>query len=162
MELIKFQSWAIIFIWLISVELSCESHTHAWPHCSKQFDFERVWSLILFWSIVDEVYIEVWWKLITVLISKFVWIDNFYTIQKKMKKKNVKEFKVVMLGVSGVGKSSIIERLTKNIFSGAQAVTYGLSFLKHTINMGNTTIQLNRNCNLRFLILIVSSCVPFI
>lgn len=56
-----------------------------------------------------------------------------------------KEYKVVMLGVSGVGKSSIIERLTKNVFNYAQTATYGLTFLKHNITIENTTIQLNSN-----------------
>lgn len=63
-----------------------------------------------------------------------------------MKKKDVKEFKLVMLGVSGVGKSSIIERFTKNIFNSTKlTATYGLSFLKHTITVENTTIKLNSN-----------------
>lgn len=61
-----------------------------------------------------------------------------------------KEFKVVMLGVSGVGKSSIIERLTKNVFNHAQAATYGLAFLKHNITVENTTIQLNSNWTMEF------------
>lgn len=62
-----------------------------------------------------------------------------------MKKKEMKEFKLVLLGVSGVGKTSLIQRFTQNIFNSAQTATYGLSYLKHTINVENTAIKLNSN-----------------
>lgn len=61
-----------------------------------------------------------------------------------MKKKDIKEFKVVMLGVSGVGKTSLLQRFTKNIF-GQSSATYGLSYLNHTITVENTSIKLNSN-----------------
>lgn len=62
-----------------------------------------------------------------------------------MKKKDVKEFKVVLLGVSGVGKTSLLQRFTKNIFNGQAPATYGLSYLNHNMNIENTSIKLNSN-----------------
>lgn len=54
----------------------------------------------------------------------------------------ISEFKLVLLGTSGVGKTSLIERLTKNTFGGTQ-LTCGLSFLKHVVSVNGKTVRLN-------------------
>ena len=55
---------------------------------------------------------------------------------------NVKEAKVVMLGSTTVGKSSIVSRLTKDIFNADSVSTIGANFLSKTIPVGNEQIKL--------------------
>lgn len=65
------------------------------------------------------------------------------TFKLKIKMKR-KEFKVVLLGVSGVGKTSLLERFTKNTF-GQTTATYGLTYVNHNMTVENTSIKLNSN-----------------
>ncbi|EAY11587.1 small GTP-binding protein, putative [Trichomonas vaginalis G3] len=55
---------------------------------------------------------------------------------------NLKEAKVVMLGSTTVGKSSIVTMLTRGSFSESCASTIGAAFLSKTINLGDQELKL--------------------
>ena len=54
----------------------------------------------------------------------------------------LKEAKVVMLGSTTVGKSSIVTMLTRGTFSENTASTIGAAFLSKTISIGDTELKL--------------------
>lgn len=60
-----------------------------------------------------------------------------------MKRQNIKDFKLVMLGASGVGKTSLVQRFTKDVFDSAHSATCGLAYLTHIITAGDVSIKLN-------------------
>lgn len=52
------------------------------------------------------------------------------------------QFKLVLLGESAVGKSSIVERFAKNVFDDYRESTIGAAFLTQTIQLdSNTTVK---------------------
>jgi small GTP-binding protein len=51
-------------------------------------------------------------------------------------------FKIVALGSSGVGKSSIIQRLVSGSFNESRSITCGADFFTHPINTGGDTFKL--------------------
>eukprot|EP00659_Diplonema_papillatum_P019419 gene19419-29921_t len=53
------------------------------------------------------------------------------------------KFKVVLLGDSGVGKSSLVARLIDDDFSHSQRSTTGASFLHHTVELEDCTVNLD-------------------
>ena len=55
---------------------------------------------------------------------------------------NLREAKVVMLGSTTVGKSSIVTKLTRGTFSEATASTIGAAFLSKTINIGDQEVKM--------------------
>ncbi|OHS93354.1 Ras-related protein Rab-5A [Tritrichomonas foetus] len=55
---------------------------------------------------------------------------------------NVKDAKVVMLGSTTVGKSSLVTRLTKDFFSSESVSTIGAAFLSKTLTIGKEQIKL--------------------
>ena len=63
---------------------------------------------------------------------------------EKNEDKNPKSFKVVLMGESGVGKTSIINRYVKNIFAENIISTAGVCFSSKLINVK----ELNQNCKL--------------
>uniref|UniRef100_A0A672FGG6 Ras-related protein Rab-25-like n=1 Tax=Salarias fasciatus TaxID=181472 RepID=A0A672FGG6_SALFA len=50
-------------------------------------------------------------------------------------------FKVVLIGESGVGKSNLLSRFTKNEFSHDSRTTIGVEFSTRTVQMDNFTIK---------------------
>jgi small GTP-binding protein len=54
-----------------------------------------------------------------------------------------REFKIVLLGEGGGGKTSISERLSQGIFDPNTAPTVGYSYVKSTYNVGGLTVTLN-------------------
>ncbi|KAJ3439998.1 ras-related protein rab-5c [Anaeramoeba flamelloides] len=54
----------------------------------------------------------------------------------------VPQFKIVLLGQSGVGKSSIVSRYCKNTFSESTDTTIGATFLNKVVNLDNYSIKL--------------------
>ena len=64
--------------------------------------------------------------------------------EEKNEDKNPKSFKVVLMGESGVGKTSIINRYVKNIFAENIISTAGVCFSSKLINVKD----LNQNCKL--------------
>lgn len=57
---------------------------------------------------------------------------------KEKNASNIIEAKVVLLGDSGVGKSSIAQRFCRGIFSESHDVTIGGAYLQQTITIGNS------------------------
>ena len=53
------------------------------------------------------------------------------------------EFKIITLGNSGAGKTSIIKRFVNDVFDEYQLSTLGNSFSFRTIKINNTNIKLN-------------------
>ncbi|KPA76550.1 putative small Rab GTP binding protein [Leptomonas pyrrhocoris] len=53
---------------------------------------------------------------------------------------SAKKYKLVLLGESGVGKSSVVQRLMKNAFSESINSTVGASFFRYTCNVGEDTV----------------------
>lgn len=51
------------------------------------------------------------------------------------------QFKIVLLGESAVGKSSVVQRFVKDAFSDQRESTIGAAFLTHTINIGPSTVS---------------------
>lgn len=116
-------------------------------NCSAIFVQKSFYRKYFFW--IQLIWIK--FQKCKILKKKKILFETFVFFSKqKMKKKNIKDFKLVMLGVSGVGKTSLIQRFTKNIFNGQTPATYGLSYLNHSIAVENTTIKLNSNCILKF------------
>ena len=54
-----------------------------------------------------------------------------------------KEIKVILLGESGVGKTSIILRYYKNFFTSDLSPTFGTTFIKKNLEKNNTNYTLN-------------------
>lgn len=52
---------------------------------------------------------------------------------------STRKFKLVLLGESGVGKSSVVQRLMKNAFSEKLNSTVGASFFRYTCNVDDDT-----------------------
>lgn len=52
------------------------------------------------------------------------------------------QFKFITIGNTGVGKTSIIEQFTRNIFTPNIDQTIGVNFRKQTMNIGTTELQL--------------------
>ena len=52
---------------------------------------------------------------------------------------NLIEAKVVLLGDSGVGKSSIAQRFWKNVFPDSHDVTIGGAYFQQTITLNNSS-----------------------
>ena len=57
---------------------------------------------------------------------------------------NLQNFKVVLIGDSGVGKSSIVERLINNEFQNNMMSTSGVSFTSKILDFPD----INKNCKL--------------
>ena len=57
---------------------------------------------------------------------------------RQKEEKNLKNVKVVLLGDSGVGKTSIVNRYTTNIFENNLLSTAGVGFLSKIINLEDT------------------------
>lgn len=55
---------------------------------------------------------------------------------------NVKEAKLVMLGSTTVGKSSLVTRLTRDTFNNGTSSTIGAAFLSKTIQVEDTQVKL--------------------
>lgn len=55
----------------------------------------------------------------------------------------VYRFKLVVLGMSRVGKTSLLMRLMKNHFSHQSTVSLGAVYHTHTLNINDQTIKLN-------------------
>nr|CCC95061.1 putative small GTP-binding protein Rab5b [Trypanosoma congolense IL3000] len=53
----------------------------------------------------------------------------------------MKKYKIVLLGDSGVGKSSLVQRLAKNEWCENQNSTVGASFLRYVCSVGDTTVN---------------------
>ena len=69
---------------------------------------------------------------------------NVLNVKKEIKKENAEEqaleAKIVLLGDSGVGKSSIALRFCKNEFSEAHEVTIGSAYIQQTITLSSGKI----------------------
>lgn len=50
-------------------------------------------------------------------------------------------FKIVLIGDSGVGKSNILTRFTKNEFNYESKTTIGVEFATRTVNLNNKNIK---------------------
>lgn len=66
---------------------------------------------------------------------------SFYNIFLLMKEMSL-TFKIILLGDSNVGKTSILKRYSDNTFSEQQAPTIGLAFYKKVVERKNIKITL--------------------
>lgn len=51
-------------------------------------------------------------------------------------------FKIILIGESGVGKTSLLKKFTKNTFSSSYNVTIGIEFESKEMKVNNKNIQL--------------------
>ena len=61
---------------------------------------------------------------------------------------NLKSFKVVLMGDSGVGKTSIVNRYTKNIFDNSILSTVGIGFFSKILEFKD----MNETCKLEVIL----------
>ena len=64
------------------------------------------------------------------------------------KEDNLKSFKVVLMGESGVGKTSIVNRYTKNIFDNSILSTAGIGFFSKILEFPD----IHETCKLEVII----------
>ena len=67
------------------------------------------------------------------------------------KEKNLQSFKVVLLGDSGVGKTSIITRYTRNLFDNNILATAGVCFFGKILDFKD----INETCKLEVIIILL-------
>jgi len=66
-----------------------------------------------------------------------------YTKENTIDTQRIIEAKIVLLGDSGVGKSSIAQRYCKNSFNENYDVTIGGAYMQQTLNIENTVVKLH-------------------
>jgi small GTP-binding protein len=54
-----------------------------------------------------------------------------------------KKFKVVLMGASSVGKTSLVIRFSRNVFTSAQESTIGAAFISREVDTGRGTVALH-------------------
>jgi len=66
-----------------------------------------------------------------------------YEKENIIEPQTILEAKIVLLGDSGVGKSSIAQRYCRNSFSDNYDVTIGGAYMQHTLNIKNIIVKLH-------------------
>ena len=66
-----------------------------------------------------------------------------YSTDDIIKPQTIIESKIVLLGDSGVGKSSIANRFCRNTFTEAYDVTIGGAYMQQTVNVDGTVVKLH-------------------